>query len=263
MRRLRLLALVGLAALAATGCSDEGDTVTAATVTAVPATTALPTTASPTTTGTSITTTTSSPPSTTRVPDTDLPGEEFDFGYSEGTILSVFGVRHDDVLNVRARPGLAGDVIATLDPLEAGFTATGRHRLLPTTVWSELVVDGSTTGWVNRTFIAVEGVTTDETASIATLFDGEMPAAETLSALGFVVAESLAFGDPVRIEMSAAPTVGDLGGVTYDLAGIADDSVAGFRLRVFAIERNGSWELRNLESMTMCSRGGTPGGLCL
>ena len=90
-----------------------------------------------------------------------------------------------------------------------------------------------------------------------------MPAAETLPALGFVVAESLAFGDPVRIEMSAAPTVGDLGGVTYDLAGIADDSVAGFRLRVFAIERDGSWELRNLESMTMCSRGGTPGGLCL
>ena len=40
-------------------------------------------------------------------------------------------------------------------------------------------------------------------------------------------------------------------------------AVAGFWLHVFAVERYESWEFRNLKSTTMCSRSGTPGGLCL
>ena len=198
------------------------------------------------------------------MPAADLPGEVVEFGPPAGTILSVFGVRHDDVLNVRDLPGLDGEIVATLDPTESGFLATGRHQQLPTTFWMEVVVDGEVIGWINRTFAAVEGVTDDGTARF--LDRVANPTASSLEALGLLVAESVVEVPEAvqRIEMSVAPTEGDLGEVTYDVVGIADDASAGVRLHVFAVDESGdgTWTLRTVEVTDMCSRGGTPGGLC-
>jgi hypothetical protein len=59
------------------------------------------------------------------------------------------------------------------------------------------------------------------------------------------------------IVMSVDPTVGDLGEVTYDVVGLADDSVRSLRLHIFA-EPLGSghgFELRTIESQFFCIRG--------
>ena len=172
----------------------------------------------------------------------------------------MFGVRYDDVLNVRSIPGLDGEIVATLDPLETGFLATGRHRLLPTSVWSELLVDGTTIGWVNRSFIGIAGMYTADVVS----YSGASAAAkgETLEALAIAVAEAhVEVPEAVqRIELPVAPS--DTG-VWVDLVGIADDASAGYRMLIVPIETVDGWVVDRVDRIDFCSRGGSPGGLCV
>ena len=94
---------------------------------------------------------------------------------------------------------------------------------------------------------------------------GETPSAETMLDLGLIVAEALASDEPAsRIVMSVAPTVGDLGEVTYDVVGIGDDSVLGFRLHVFATPDEGGegFVLKSVEQTVLCGRG-LSGELCV
>ena len=54
------------------------------------------------------------------------------------------------------------------------------------------------------------------------------PLHQTMLDLGMMVAEASASTDPSsRIRMSAAPTVGDLGEVTFDVVDLGDDAVEG------------------------------------
>jgi hypothetical protein len=73
-------------------------------------------------------------------------------GPPEGAVLGVMGVADGDVLNVRDGPGVAYDIIATLDPVTDTVVATGRSQLLPASIWVEVTV-GATTGWVNSQFL--------------------------------------------------------------------------------------------------------------
>jgi hypothetical protein len=70
---------------------------------------------------------------------------------------------------------------------------------------------------------------------------------------------------PSRIAMSVAPVVGDLGEVTYDVVGLADDALFGVRLHVFGDPAEGGegFVLSNIERTLICSRGVTDDGLCL
>ena len=61
---------------------------------------------------------------------------------------------------------------------------------------------------------------------------GEVPGAETMLDLGFIVAESFARGAFAEIVLVVAPTVGDLGEITYDVIGFGDDPRGG-RVHVF------------------------------
>jgi len=246
--------VAGLAALGA--CGDDGEPE-AATTTEAPTTTGDTTTSTP-----SVRTSTTGGSATT-----ELPGEDSDIGPAEGEILGVVGVAHDDVLNVRDGPGTANDVIATLAPLADDVEATGRHRYLagpPGSFWWEVSVDGSV-GWANAAFLAWLGATDDATAGVVARLGGR-PTADTMEQLGRIVAESQASTDDPEsaITLTVAPTVGDLGEVTFDVVGLADDSVLGVRVHVFGDPSGGAgFVLDTVELTVLCGRGADDDGLCV
>ena len=247
--RTRPLALTAVVALAVAACGGGADTADTTTTGSEPTTTI---TAAPPTTST-----------TTPPPTTTLPGDPIDIGPSAGDVLAVIGVAHDDVLNVRAAPGTDQAIVVELEPLADDVVAVGNSRSLPRSIWFEVDVDG-VTGWSSSSFLGYLGQTTDETASIIDLL-GETPEAETMTDLGRVVAEALASDEPPsRIVMTVSPTVGDLGEVTYDLVGLGDDALRGFRLHVFGTpsESGEGFVLRSVEQTLLCGRG-VNAGLCV
>ena len=219
-------------------------------------------TTSSTLTATTASTTTTAHMTTTTIED-DLPGEPIDFGPAAGDEIAVVGVAHDDVLNVRAGPGVDSEVVAELAPTATGLIGTGRARSLPESIWFEVEVEG-VAGWVSSAFVGYLGATDDATAEVIETH-GETPAAETMLELGLVVAEAMSSQEPPsRIVMSVAPTMGDLGEVTYDVVGLGDDALGGVRLHVFGDPAEGgeSFVLSNVERTFICSRGVTDDGLC-
>ena len=274
----RTLTLFFAFALAAAACGDSGTTTTVTepppapastttteplpptttTTTEPPAPTTTTTTEPPPTTTTTTTTSTTEPPPTT----TTLPGDPFDFFFQAGDVLGVVGVAFDDVLNVRDVP--AGSIVGTLDPLADDVVAVGNARLLPTSLWVE-VTGGGATGWASSRFLAYLGLVTDDTSIVVNGLGG-IPAAETMLDLGLLVAEFFASEEPPSdIVVSVAPTVADLGEVTYDVVGLGDDALAGLRLHVFGTPDEGGegFSLRSVEVTALCGRGVTPDGLCV
>lgn len=271
----RLIVLAVAAALVAVSCGgDDGSTTTPA-ETQAPATTApVDTTAPPATTAPAPTTTeapptTTTPTSTTAPPPpatttTTLAGEPFDLFIDPGDILGVVGVQHDDVLNVRRGPGIGEPILTTLEPLEEDVPATGEERLLSQSIWYEVTVDGIT-GWASARFLAFIGETTDGTSFVVDRL-GEIPVAETMLDLGAIVVDLYRSEDPPStITVSAAPTVGDLGEVTYDVVGLGDDAVLGTRLHVFGQPTDGGegFSLKSVEVTSLCARGLTEDGICV
>lgn len=215
-------------------------------------------TTSTTATGSSTTGTTG-----TTTGDADLPGEPWDGFAQEGDVLSVFGVEADDELNIRAMPGTDNDIVGTAAPTADDLVATGRARQLPSSFWYEIEHDG-VLGWVSVAFVAYEGGTDDATAEY--LAENGPAAAETLQDLGRIVAQGFASIDPPSdIVQSVAPSVGDLGEITFDVVGLGDDAGAGYRLHIFAVppdETGDGFSLRTIERTEYCYRGST-GELCV
>ncbi len=269
-RSIILPAILLAVTLVAAACSDGDDGGDIASVLDSTTSTAAgdgadgSTTTETTTTDTSTsesTTSTTGAGSTTTVGDTDLPGEAWDGFAQNGDILSVFGVEADDELNIRAMPGTDNDIIGTAAPTADDLVATGRARQLPRSFWYE-VAHGGITGWVSVGFVAYEGGTDDATAEY--IAENGSASAETLQDLGRIVAQGFASVDPdSELVESIAPTIGDLGEVTYDVVGLGDDAGAGYRIHVFATEGESgeTWELRTIERTSYCTRGVT-GELC-
>lgn len=254
--RSLLFTALSLALVAgACGSDDSGASSTTTQATSSTTTTEAPsTTAAPTTTA---------GPTTSTTTTTVLPGEPFDIFPPAGAVLAVIGVAHDDVLNVRDVPG-DGRVIATYGPVADDVVSAGAGWKLPTTIWWKVGVDG-TEGWVNSSFLAYLGVVDDVTSQVVAALGG-IPEEETMLDLGRVVAEALASDDPKSdIVMSIAPSIGDLGEVTYDVVGIGDDAARGSRLHVFgAPSASGDgFTLKSVEATVLCGRGVTDDGLCI
>jgi hypothetical protein len=241
--------------------SDTGEPTT---TTVAPTTTITP---SPTTTNAPMTTTTTAPqPTTTTAPGpttTTLAGEPIDFGPAAGDILMVVGVRHDDVLNLRAGPGTGQPIIDEIPPTYTELEAQGNTRDLSPGFWIEVDYEG-TTGWVNLRYVAYEGVVTDETSTVVAEL-GERPVEPTMIDLAELVASVFASeADPESAIVQVTPvSTGDLAEVTFDVVGIGDDSVLGSRLHVFAEKVAGGFSLRSVEVTTLCGRGVTDDGLCV
>jgi hypothetical protein len=248
-------------ALVAAGCGDD-DNGDAATTVTDDATSSTDTTDGGDGTSSSTGSTASTSSSTTGGTDTTLPGEDFDGFVGDGDVVAVVGVAHDDVLNVRAGPGADQDIVTTAGPTADDLVGTGRARLLSSSIWYEVTV-GGVTGWVNSSFVAFQGGVDDATSEF---LGGDPPiTAETMADLGQEVADGFASTDPAsNVVQSVAPSVGDLGEVTYDVIGLGDDAVAGYRLHVFGTPDEGGegFGLKSIERTTFCTRG-LSGELCV
>ncbi len=273
MKRVSIAALAAISLLAAVlaGCGDgesQATTTSAATTTIAPdLTTTEPEPSTSSTDDTSPTTNDTSVPETTDPPGettTTLPGTEVEMFAREGDILHVVGVAHDDVLNVRSGPSAGFDIVTTLQPT-GNATATGRARQIPGAFWYEVEANGQT-GWANMRFFAYLGGVGDATSQIVNELDGVIPEAETMLDLGQLVAEAYPRDESVepKITMTVAPTVGDLGEVTFDVIGLADDSLLGVRLHVFGQPTEGGdgFGLKSVEATSLCGRG-LSGELCV
>ena len=105
--------------------------------------------------------------------------------------------------------------------------------------------------------------TDNATAEVVGLL-GEVPTADTMEALGLIVAESQASTDPVSfIVISVAATVDGLGEVTYDVIGLGDDAVYGYRLHVIGEPVTDGFSLRTVERTFLCNRGVDDDELCV
>jgi hypothetical protein len=188
-----------------------------------------------------------------------------DLGFPKaGDVLSVVGVAYDDHLNVRAAPGTDQPVVARLDPLAQDLVATGAVRKLAASIWYEVEVE-RVTGWVGSYFVAYGGTVDDLTAQVVSRL-GRRPVAETMLELGRIVAEALASDEPrSRVVVTVPLSVGDLGEVTYDVIGLGDDSVRGYRLHVFGqpVNETDGFSLKSVEATYFCGRGVGPDGSCL
>ena len=194
----------------------------------------------------------------------ELPGEPVDLGPRAGDVLAVVGIAHDDVLRVRAAPGEEAEVLATVGSTQAGLLAQGQTRSVPGGFWI-LVDRGGTLGWVSMRDVAYLGDTFDATAERLSAIGGR-PSARTMTELGRIVTESMRSQDaePVpRIVVVVDETVGDLGEVTLDLIGLADDSLRGYRVHVFGEPVDGGFALRNVEVTNLCARGVGVDRICL
>jgi uncharacterized protein YraI len=182
----------------------------------------------------------------------------------EGSVVGVVGVQFDDTLNVRSGPGVAFDVIMALEPTQSGIAGTGEGWQLPSgSVWWKIEADGGV-GWANQQYLSRLGQVDDVTSVVVEQL-GEIPIAETMLDLGLVVAN--AYVDPdvgSEVVVSVAPSVGDLGEVTYDVTGFGDDSVGGVRLHVFGQlnDSGDGFSLMAVEATTLCQRG-VSDGICV
>ncbi len=253
--------LVTVVAMLVAACGGEGATLSSTTSTTGPSSTTVSTstTASTTsTTGTSVTTTTAASTTTTGA----LPGEPSDLGPEAGDRLAVMGVAYDDVLNVRAGPGTTQAIVHELAPTADDVIALGHTRMLPGSFWHQIEADGIR-GWVNASFVGYPGPADDITASIVQRMGG-IPEAATMLALGELIAEVVAVSDPPsRITVTVAPTVGDLGEVTFDIVGFEDDAVSGARLHIFGSAGGAGFYLDAIEAFYFCSRGIDLEGFCV
>jgi hypothetical protein len=195
-------------------------------------------------------------------PADGLAGEPIDFFFAADDTLAVVGVPHHDVLNVRSGPGVAAPVTTTLAP-RADVVATGVARQLPRSIWTEVDVDG-VTGWVNASYLAYLGETTDVTAEVVADLGADRTA-RTMPQLGRAVARTRASTDPESaVVVVARPAAGDLGEVTVDVIGLGDDAVLGVRLHVFGqpVDTGRGFDLRAVEQTLLCGRGVSADGRC-
>lgn len=197
----------------------------------------------------------------------DFPGEPFDLWVpvpEEGPVVGVVGVRYNSALNVRSAPGTTFEIVSTLEPAQIGITGAGEGWLAPSgSIWWKIDADG-VVGWADQGFLSRLADVRDVTSTVVSDL-GETPVAETMLDLGLIVANTFASKDVgSKVVVVVAPSVSDLGEVTYDVLGLGDDSVAGFRLHVFGQPTAGGegFALKAVEATTLCQRG-VSDGLCV
>ena len=264
------VSLVVVLALLAAACGGAAAPTTTSTTVSGTVTTVAPTNSSTSSTASTVTTTgqvtttsmAASTTTTTTTTTTELPGEPTTFGPRAGARLAVMGVAFDDVLNVRAAPGANQTIVHELDPIANDIIALGHNRTLPQSIWYQVEVDGIT-GWVSGAFVGYPGPVDDATAEIVQILGG-IPEAENMLELGRSIAEGITSVEPpTRITVTVAPTVGDLGEVVFDVVGLEDDAVAGFRLHIFGAPSDSGFYLDTVETLNFCSRGVDPDGFCV
>lgn len=253
MRRVTPGLLAVFAMLIAACGGDAGATTTTTVAETTTTTAQSPSTTADTTTTTVETTTTPADSTTT------LAGEPIVFGPADDDIVMVAGVNYDDVLNLRAAPGADQPISDEIPPTYANLVAQGNTRDLSPGFWIEVDYEG-TVGWVNFAYTAFGGDVTDETSSVIDEL-GERPVEPTMTDLGEVVADVFDSEEEGQSDTVQVTEVveGDLAEVTYDVVGLGDDAVLGYRLHVLAEESSDGFTLRSVEATLLCARGVSDG----
>lgn len=244
-------------------CGGDEGASTSSTSSTTATSEATTTTAESTPTTEQTTTTTLAPTTTAPAPTTTtLAGEPIDFGPRQGDVLIVIGVRHDDVLNLRAGPGVSSPIVASIPPTYTDLVAQGNTRDLPDSFWIEVDYAG-TEGWVHMGFIGYEGAVDDQTSYVVDEL-GVRPVEPSMTDLGELVASVFASEEPESDIVQVTPvTSGDLAEVTYDVIGLGDDAVRGVRIHIFAEMVDGGFSLRSVETTSICGRGVDADDLCV
>jgi len=191
--------------------------------------------------------------------EADLPGESFDGFAAPGDLLVVYGVAHDDVLNVRALPDPEADIVATADSTEMEVISSGNARLVDSGIWYEVSV-GGIDGWANSAFLAFLGSVDDATADF--LDGGSLPITASMQELGELVVSSYSSETPEsKVIQTTAASSGDLHEIVYDVVGIGDDATVGYRLHIFAAatDDGAGFGLKSIERYEFCGRGVSDG----
>lgn len=252
MTSARLPVLLLAAALLVAACGSSSDETT--------------TTAAGDGEQTAITTTTTGAPATTEATTTTdadattttIAGTAVDEGPQAGDVLAVVGIAYDDVLNVRALPGFLNDVADTIEPLGT-VAATGVTRDLGRALWTELDT-GTATGWSNLTYLAYLGGEDDATGEVVEAFEG-VPIAPSMEELGLLVARMMESADVQSLIVMAVAPVDNQ--VTFDVVGLGDDAVAGYRLVVNGSGTEEGFALVTVVRTSLCARGVDEAGLCV
>jgi uncharacterized protein YraI len=268
VRAVRAISLLFLIALVAVSCTPSNETEAAPEPTQTATSTTAITAISPATTPPATTpapTTTTRPPTTTT---TTLPGAPYNGpGPQPGDLVGVVGVAHDDVLNVRGGPGTRYGITGTLAPTGADISVTGEARLLPTSIWYEITTAGEA-GWVSGTFIGMFGATDDATLEVYSML-GEPLGDDDLAALGATIANAFLSDEGggwiALVEPSEGGSPTAVSSITYDVVGLSDDAIRGYRLVVHATQAvdNGPYNLHSVERTSICWRAVDADGLCV
>ncbi len=108
--------------------------------------------------------------------------DQVGFAFDETLIWSVILVAEDDVLNVRAGPGVANEIVGELEPGEQGIVAGTEVVDVDGGRWRQVHTASIPGGWVNEAFLTAQPVDATAievealSALVVRLVGGELPA---------------------------------------------------------------------------------------
>lgn len=194
------------------------------------------------------TSTTASIPTTTEPAILPLPGAEAESTLEPGDLLAVVGASEGVTHWLVAFPdGL--DVERELDPLDTGLEALGHAWEVDGVLW-ELMLFEEREGYFPRSMLAFIGEPDDVTELYADINLG------SVEELGAEIAGEIEATEMILVALPGALEL------IYDVIGMEDDSVAGYRVRVVAVEESGGFAPELVERTPLCSRGLDDAGLC-
>lgn len=200
-----------------------------------------------TTTSTTLSITTIPTPTTTTA---TLPGNEVPSIFEPGDVLGVIGVESGSSPRLLSFPGQTGEPVLEVNPIEDDLEALGRAWEIDDVAWEWLLVQGHE-GYLPRSWLGFIGEPEDVTSQFAQL------TSDSVARLGEEIASEIEAANTVLV---AQPSPLE---VVYDVLGLGDDSIAGYRIRVAAREATVGFAPESVQRSPLCTRGLTATGVCL
>lgn len=201
--------------------------------------------------GEAVVLTTTSSTTTTVVVETTftLPGAETDSTFRSGDLVGVIGAENGTTHWLVDFPGVDG-VAREVQPTDTGLEALGIAWQIDDVLWERLAF-ADREGYFPRSMLAFIGEPEDVTDLYATLNS------ESVEDLGAQIAGEI---EATELVLVAEPSSLE---VVYDVIGLGDDSVEGYRVRVIAKEVGVGFTPESVERTPLCRRGLSDSGQCL
>jgi hypothetical protein len=178
-----------------------------------------------------------------------LPGAETESTFRSGDLVGVVGADDGVTHWLVDFPGVDG-VAREIQPTDTGLEALGIAWQVDDVLWERLAF-ADREGFFPRSMLAFIGEPEDVTDLYATL------TSESVEDLGAQIAGEI---EATEIVLVAEPSSLE---VVYDVMGLGDDSVGGYRVRVIAREVDAGFTAELVERTPLCRRGLSDSGQCL